>query len=174
MQISNALAAVARRSVQLVSSAVKLPAFFSLRENRLSLALGHNESKMIWLTSMVVVMNASTALDLPALRYKNRVLLLFALEGVNPALVQQRQWLSSKLSELEARDLKVFEIVGLDAKAQGLRRQFHVSDSQSFSAVLIGKDGTAKLHKNGSVDPEALFRLIDSMPMRQDEMHRSK
>ena len=36
--------------------------------------------------------------------------------------------------------------------------------------VLIGKDGGEKLRSHEIVSPETLCRLIDSMPMRQEEM----
>jgi hypothetical protein len=39
-----------------------------------------------------------------------------------------------------------------------------------FTLLLIGKDGGEKLRSQNVVAPETLCRLIDSMPMRQEEM----
>ena len=39
-----------------------------------------------------------------------------------------------------------------------------------FRAILVGKDGTVKLNRRSVVSDEDLFSLIDSMPMRRQEM----
>ena len=39
-----------------------------------------------------------------------------------------------------------------------------------FSVILIGKDGGVKLRSAEPVSAEAIFGLIDGMPMRQREM----
>jgi hypothetical protein len=43
-----------------------------------------------------------------------------------------------------------------------------------FALVLIGKDGGEKLRPREIVDSETLCRLIDSMPMRQEEMSKMR
>ncbi|MBW2492220.1 MAG: DUF4174 domain-containing protein, partial [Deltaproteobacteria bacterium] len=37
---------------------------------------------------------------------------------------------------------------------------------------LIGKDGGIKLKRNDQIDLETIFELIDSMPMRNDEIRQ--
>ncbi len=49
------------------------------------------------------------------------------------------------------------------------RLRFKVAP-EDFLVVLIGKDGGEKLQSDKPVTIEQLKRLIDSMPMRQDEM----
>ena len=44
------------------------------------------------------------------------------------------------------------------------------TNDQSFRILLIGKDGGIKYESKRSVSLIQLFELIDSMPMRQDEM----
>jgi len=39
-----------------------------------------------------------------------------------------------------------------------------------FHAILIGKDGGVKGRWDSPVDMDALFGLIDAMPMRRQEM----
>ncbi len=39
-----------------------------------------------------------------------------------------------------------------------------------MTMVLVGKDGDEKARWNRVVNPQEIFDLIDSMPMRQSEM----
>ena len=39
--------------------------------------------------------------------------------------------------------------------------------------ILVGKDGTEKLRAHHVVSAQALFALIDAMPMRQREMREA-
>ena len=43
-----------------------------------------------------------------------------------------------------------------------------------FVVLLIGKDGGEKFRSTKHVEVETIFKLIDSMPMRQAEMERTK
>jgi hypothetical protein len=52
-----------------------------------------------------------------------------------------------------------------------LRGEFKVPVGD-FAFILIGKDGTVKLRSNQTVLSGDLFALIDSMPMRREEMGR--
>ena len=63
----------------------------------------------------------------------------------------------------------VWPYASLDAPA--LRRQYHVQPGE-FTVVLVGKDGGEKQRWHAPVAYETLRDLIDSMPMRQDEMRR--
>lgn len=42
--------------------------------------------------------------------------------------------------------------------------------SQQFRTILVGKDGGIKLNSDKPLDACALFNLIDTMPMRRQEM----
>ncbi|MEM1164222.1 MAG: DUF4174 domain-containing protein, partial [Pseudomonadota bacterium] len=50
-----------------------------------------------------------------------------------------------------------------------LRERFRPAD---FTVILVGKDGGEKFRRNGLVDPDELNALIDTMPMRLQEMSR--
>ena len=54
-------------------------------------------------------------------------------------------------------------------QAQQLMSQFGIGAS-SFSVVLIGKDGGEKLRVNDVPDLQAIYAVIDGMPMRGREM----
>ncbi|MBV9224186.1 MAG: DUF4174 domain-containing protein [Acidobacteriaceae bacterium] len=111
--------------------------------------------------------------DLNALRWNNRVLLLFAPSTNNDQIIQQKQMLDSHSAGLDERDLKVFEITGSSQADEQLRGRFHVK-ADSFAVVLVGKDGSQKLKRSQPTDPEEVFKLIDSMPMRKEEMRQKQ
>ncbi|MEN9935927.1 MAG: hypothetical protein RLZZ387_2506 [Chloroflexota bacterium] len=119
-------------------------------------------------------------LDLGRYQWRNRLLLLFAPAADDPLFVVQQDELAAHRSGLAERGLLVFVLfatadgegdsqVVSPAQAADLRTRFGVS-TNSLTVLLIGKDGTEKL-RSGRVVPAAdLFGLIDSMPMRRDEM----
>ena len=59
---------------------------------------------------------------------------------------------------------------GRGATAEFFRKTY----GSSARVVLVGKDGGIKLSSRQAVSAGRLFGLIDSMPMRQDEMRRRK
>ncbi|WP_188459004.1 DUF4174 domain-containing protein [Psychroflexus planctonicus] len=48
------------------------------------------------------------------------------------------------------------------------------SDDTDFEAILMGLDGSIKLRRNRAIEIDELFDLIDSMPMRKQEIQRQK
>ena len=111
--------------------------------------------------------------DLDALRWNSRVILLFAPDTQNSQLAQQKEMFDREEAGIKDRDLKVFEITGRAPSNEHLRDQFHVR-ADSFAVVLIGKDGSKKFKHSEPTDPNDIFRLIDSMPMRKDEMRQRR
>ena len=94
--------------------------------------------------------------DLAAHLWKNRVLIVETPSQEDPRLVeQQRRFEENKAAMLE-RDLVVKTRLGAGV----------------FQVTLIGKDGGRKWRQTEPFDIEELFRLIDSMPMRQSEIRR--
>ena len=116
---------------------------------------------------------AAQAPDLDGLRWNSRVLLLFAPDANNPQLIQQKQILDAQSAAVKKRDLKAFEITGHSHSDESLRAKFHVK-VDSFAVVLIGKDGSPKLKHSEPTQPNDIFKLIDSMPMRQNEMKQGQ
>ena len=55
--------------------------------------------------------------------------------------------------------------------AASLRKHFDVTQ-KTFALILLGKDGGIKLKRNDRVKLDEIFTLIDSMPMRKDEMRQ--
>ena len=122
-------------------------------------------------TALFTTVIVAQAPDLNALRWNSRVLLLFAPDARNPQLAQQKEMLDQQAAGVQERDLKVFEVTGDSPSDQQVRDRFHVK-ADSFAVVLIGKDGSKKLKHSEPTDPHDVFKLIDSMPMRKDEMRQ--
>jgi hypothetical protein len=106
-------------------------------------------------------------------RWASRVLVLSAPDAADRNLKGQREALASARAETRARDLVVVEAVGFDARARALRRRLDLP-ADAFRAVLVGKDGGAKLTASEPIPPQRLFATIDAMPMRQDEMRKDE
>jgi len=123
-------------------------------------------------------------LDLDALRWKNRVLVLFSLSESDASFQSQKQGLASSAEEVLDRNLMILEIVEQgqsragnqllsEKSVQAIRKRFGVQ-AGTFQVLLIGKDGGVKLRSSGPVSMKDLFGLIDSMPMRRQEMDSKK
>lgn len=108
--------------------------------------------------------------DLDTLRWHNRVLLLFAPDENDHPLKQQIAIVKSYIKGFEERDLRVFSIVGETAAARSLREKVDAA-GHSFIVVLIGKDGGVKLRRTEPISAQDLFDIIDTMPMRRNEIH---
>jgi len=123
-------------------------------------------------------------LDLNALRWKNRVLVLFSPSESDASFQSQKQGLASREEEVADRDLLILEIIEqgksragnqlLSIKSvQDIRKRLGVQTGP-FQVLLIGKDGGVKLRSREPVSIKDLFGLIDSMPMRRQEMESRK
>ena len=119
-------------------------------------------------------------LDLDSLRWKNRVFVLFSPSESDPLFQLQKQGLASSAQAVLDRELMILEITEqgqsragnqlLSEKAvQDIRKRFGLQTG-TFQVLLIGKDGGVKLRSSEPVSTKDLFGLIDSMPMRRQEM----
>jgi hypothetical protein len=118
--------------------------------------------------------------SLESLQWKHRVLLVYAQE---PSVRTALSNLEAMAPDIEERDLAWFLFAknevhtnhktGLDPKLheQLLERYFAPAPAEN-RVILIGKDGGVK-SKGPDLDLEALFDLIDQMPMRKAEMRRA-
>jgi hypothetical protein len=123
-------------------------------------------------------------MDLTKFQWKNRLLFLFAEDASDPFFKNLQSQVRTQKAEVDDRDLIVFEVPAngparmgatpLDRQqADSIRNHFAVP-SKAFSLILVGKDGGIKLKRSDQVDLRAVFGLIDSMPMRQNEMRQKK
>ncbi|BAS58978.1 MULTISPECIES: DUF4174 domain-containing protein [Leptolyngbya] len=113
-------------------------------------------------------------------QWQNRILLVFAPSTDSSQYRQQMQVWQADEAGTGNRDLKLVQILGTgesqvdgrslnSASVEKLRQQFGIT-SEEFAVILVGKDGTEKQRSQAPLDLAALFRTIDAMPMRQQEM----
>ena len=126
----------------------------------------------------------STLLD--GMRDRARPILIFG--GTHePRVVEQYAELAHREKDLQDRQIAVVfvsrthipdgpdnpplgTVAALPAEQATLRRQFHIAPN-TFTVILIGKDGGEKFRSTTVVPFQKLAALIDTMPMRQQEMH---
>jgi hypothetical protein len=123
-------------------------------------------------------------LDLEALRWKNRVLVLLGPDESDHSFRLQKQNLASNSEGALERDLVILEILEQgksrigkqllsEKSVQNIRKKLGVQTGP-FQVLLIGKDGGVKLRSAEPVSAKDIFGLIDSMPMRRQEMDSKK
>ncbi|MGA1802743.1 DUF4174 domain-containing protein [Rhizobium sp. HT1-10] len=125
----------------------------------------------------IMASQASATMDeLRKYEWKNRVVVLFGGSG-DQKLARQVELLRSHEKDLANRDMVVITVIGDEVRpvygdatgvdARKLRQQAGI-EGNAFEAVLIGKDGGVKLRSSEVVTDEAMFGLIDRMPMRKN------
>jgi hypothetical protein len=106
----------------------------------------------------IPVERVPSEIDLAAHQWKHRVVLLSAPSASDSTYRDQLALFADRKPDMDERDIVVLS-------------QF---DSAAFQAVLVGKDGGRKREQAKPMDPDDLFALIDSMPMRRSEMRQSR
>lgn len=123
---------------------------------------------------------AGSEIDVSDYRWKHRLLFIFAPSTTDATFLALDKRLARAAIEIEDRDMIIFRIFEnspsrvsdkplLPGDVEALRRRFGVETGRC-TMVLVGKDGGVKLVAHGNTDLQSIFNLIDSMPMRQQEM----
>ncbi|MBW2491284.1 MAG: DUF4174 domain-containing protein, partial [Deltaproteobacteria bacterium] len=137
---------------------------------------------IIFAALMIFDQKDAMPMDLSQFQWKNRLLLIFAPDENDSLFKKLQSEIIAQEAEVKDRDLIIFELFGLgssrmnralldQSKVDSIRRHFSVPQ-RSFRVILIGKDGGIKLKRNDQIDLETIFELIDSMPMRNDEIRQ--
>lgn len=112
-------------------------------------------------------------------KWQNRFLLVFAPSaGYAPGLAQIKELQPATAGFVE-RDLLLIRVYGnkvagptnKDLLAADLRQAFGIAPG-AFTIILIGKDGGEKYRNTQVTKSATIFRIIDAMPMRQQEMQQ--
>ena len=101
--------------------------------------------------------------------WKNRIILTFAEDKEHPDLIKLKVEMNENNCEILNRDL-----LHLHFNSEGKTGNHTTTNDQSFRILLIGKDGGIKYESKRSISLIQLFELIDSMPIRQDEMQHDR
>ncbi|BFM08697.1 DUF4174 domain-containing protein [Halioxenophilus aromaticivorans] len=128
---------------------------------------------------------ASVLASLDQLKWQSRIIAINAStngHSANPGNIESyKSTLKAYKSLIEDRDI-VWLVVTSDAITSNfpgsvtgnVRTEIQaLTTTDGTSVVLIGKDGTVK-DKSNTLDLESLFGLIDTMPMRINEMQSKR
>ncbi|MEM6577492.1 MAG: DUF4174 domain-containing protein [Pseudomonadota bacterium] len=110
------------------------------------------------------------AVDLDDLKWERRPLVVFGDSPNDPRFLQQMDFLTERLTDLETRDVIILTDTDPDTKSE-LRRKLR---PRGFMIALIGKDGVVFLRKPLPWDVRELTRAIDKMPLRQREIQERR
>lgn len=113
-------------------------------------------------------------------QWNNRVLLLFTPDFEDDRYKAQVNLLLPESDAWKERQVKTFAIGLKDDDQQqfskndidALRKIYKINESEC-SVILIGKDGGEKMRSEEIVAPNDIINLIDSMPMRKQEMKKT-
>lgn len=123
----------------------------------------------------------AVAAELSDYRWERRPLLLFAPTDSDPRLVETLSRIEASRCDFVGRDMVTGIVVSeggstLDGhvmnadQSRRLMNEYAIGDD-AFSVLLIGKDGGEKLRVNEVPDLQAIYAVIDGMPMRSREMN---
>ena len=108
--------------------------------------------------------------NLEIYEWTHRPVVIFANSEKDPNFISQIEFLSQDIKALLERDIIV--LIDTDPKfSSSLRKKLR---PHGFTFVLIGKDGQVKLRKPSPWNIREIARVIDKMPIRQQEIARKK
>ena len=117
----------------------------------------------------IIIPKELQGIELNKYLWKNRIILTFADDEDHADLIKLKVEMKEYNCEILNRDLLHFHFSN-----DGKTGNQTTTNDQSFRILLIGKDGGNKYESKRSVSLIQLFELIDSMPMRQDEMQHDR
>jgi hypothetical protein len=108
--------------------------------------------------------------NLKVYEWTHRPVVIFANSDKDPNFISQMEFLSEDIRTLQERDIIV--LIDTDPKlSSSLRKKLR---PHGFAFILIGKDGQVKLRKPSPWNIREIARVIDKMPIRQQEIARKK
>lgn len=134
-----------------------------------AIAVAQDDGEPSGQTSPKIVLPGESA-DLNEFLWIKRPLVVFADSPADPRYTLQMEYLTERLEELDDRDVIV--LTDTDPSADSALRD--MLRPRGFMLVLIGKDGTIYLRKPLPWDVREISRVIDKMPVRQQEIRDRK
>ena len=108
--------------------------------------------------------------NLKIYEWTHRPIVIFANSDRDPNFISQMEFLSEDIRALQERDIVV--LIDTDPNfSSSLRKKLR---PHGFAFILIGKDGQVKLRKPSPWNIREIARVIDKMPIRQQEVTRKK
>ena len=127
-----------------------------------------------------------TAQNLEKHTWKNRILLVKTSDSASDIYQEQIKEFSNATDELKVRKFVLYKITGDhfelinfanpelndSGKITGKPIGKTLTDKENFEVILIGLDGGIKLQQSEVLTKEALFNIVDAMPMRRSELNK--
>lgn len=101
-----------------------------------------------------------------------RQVLLFYKEDGKVILEKQLAEFEKNEAGVRERDIKVITFKQLPVNTDQFKK-WNIKDSDSFTLILIGRDGGEKYRSGTFVSHQDLFGKIDAMPMRRSEVGKN-
>lgn len=98
-----------------------------------------------------------------------RQVIIFGNDQHKQLIKQQLTLFKEVQKEMSERDIKILVV-----ERQSALYQKYKIKPQEFAIILLGKDNTEKLRTYEIIMPVHLFKIIDAMPMRRQEMLKKK
>ena len=102
--------------------------------------------------------------------WTQRPIIIFADSEKDPNFISQMEFLLEDFNALKERDIIVLVDTN-PSMPSSLRKRLR---PHGFAFILIGKDGQVKLRKPSPWNIREIGRVIDKMPIRQQEIARKK
>lgn len=109
---------------------------------------------------------SAEGVDLSEFLWIKRPVIVFADSANDPRYVQQMQFISDRIGELELRDV----VVLTDTDPANPSPARLALRPRGFMLAILGKDGGVKLRKPLPWSVREISRSIDKFPMRQQEI----
>ena len=118
--------------------------------------------------------------------WKNRILIVKTSDSASEIYQEQIKEFKNAADELKDRKFVLYKITGDDfelinfandelndaGKIAGKPLEMILNDKENFEVILIGLDGGIKLRQTEVLTKEALFNIVDAMPMRRNELNK--
>ncbi len=132
----------------------------------------------------ILILTNLNGQDLNEHKWKNRVLIIQTSNELSNGYQNQLIEFINLDQEFKERKLVVYKIIRDKYKMTNYQNKKpdnswktstklynnNLDEKDSFKVILIGLDGGIKLEQTTILKKEELFRIIDSMPMRMEEL----
>ena len=108
--------------------------------------------------------------NIKGFEWAQRPIVIFANSDKDPNFISQIEFLSQDIKALKERDIVVLVDTNPSIPS-ALRKKLR---PHGFAFILIGKDGQVKLRKPSPWNIREIARVIDKMPIRQQEITRKR
>ncbi len=158
----------------LVLAFLSLPGHLKLLDHRHMLF----RKKVIFYLVLIYSMQ-SYGQEIEKNQWKNRVLIILTNDTKNAEYNKQLREFDRELLNFNERKLIVYRVtpasysIGLKPSVKSISSKLYKNYKKTksgFEVILIGLDGGTKLRKDSLLTKQELYRLIDSMPMRKNEI----